>query len=135
MTVPVVDAQPLVAALTAAMATQGIAFAEGKKPTVTAGDPYIVGWFDSGVIEDRSMRSRDGWSTAVVLQSYGASPESVRIAVRQGRAAVLSLNGVVVGGRTVLMPSHSDPPPMQRDDDADPPIWWLSDEWRIRTSA
>jgi hypothetical protein len=69
-----------------------------------------------------------------VLQSYGSTPESVRIAVRQGRAAVFSLFGLTVGGRTVQMPSHTPPPPMQRDDDVQPPIWWQSDEWRIRTT-
>jgi len=135
MTSPVVDGQPLAAALTEAMTAQGIAYAEGRKPTVAPGLPYIVGWFDAGTVEDRSLRSRDGWSTALVLQSYGATPESVRLAVRKGRTAVLGLTGAVVGGRTVLMPSHSEPPPMQRDDNVDPPIWWLSDEWRIRTSS
>jgi hypothetical protein len=134
VTIPVADAQPLYAALAAAITAQGIAYAEGKKPTVTAGSPYIVAWFDSGSVENRSLQSRDGWSTSVTLQSYGATPESVRVAVRKGRAAVLSLAGVTVGGRTVQMPSHSPPPPMSRDDDADPPIFWQSDEWRIRTA-
>jgi hypothetical protein len=135
VTVPVIDAQPLITALAAALSAQGVAFGEGKKPTVAAGSPYIVGWFDSGTIENRSLRSRDGWSTAVVLQSYGSTPESVRIAVRKGRAAVFSLFGQAVGSRTVLMPEHLSPMPMQRDDDADPPIFWQSDEWRIRTTA
>ena len=134
MTAPVVDPQPLVAALAAAMAAQGIAYAEGKKPTVTAGSPYIVGWFDSGTVENRSLMSRDGWSTVVTLQSYGNSPESVRVAVRKGRAAVLALYGQAVAGRTVQLPSQSPPPPMQRDDDVQPPLFWQSDEWRIRTA-
>lgn len=129
---PVVDAQPLADALAAAMTAEGIAYAEGRKPTVAAGRPYVVGWFDQGVIGDQTMRFRDGWSMVVVLQSYGLSPDSVRVAVRKARAAVLGLAGDAVAGRVVQMPTHQASPPMQRDDDVDPPLWWQADEWRIR---
>ena len=133
MTAPVVDAGLLVAAIKTAMT--GIAYGEAAKPTVTAGSPYVVAWFDSGTVGDRSLRSRDGFSLVATFQCYGSSPESVRIAVRKVRAAVFSLFGTTVGGRTVLMPESLASPPMQRDDDVQPPLWWQADEWRFRTTA
>lgn len=134
MTVTVVDAQPFADAIKAAMQAQGITYAEGKKPTVAAGLPYVVGWLDQGTVDDSSLRMRDGWTLTVVLQSYGLAPDPVRVAVRKSRAAMFSLAGSTVGGRRVGLPVHVPPPPLQRDDDADPPIWWQSDEWRIPTT-
>jgi hypothetical protein len=135
VTIPVVDAQPYADAIEAAVTAQGVAYAEGRKPDgVPAGHPYIVGWLDAGTVGNRSMRSRDGFSLVVTLQCYGSSVDSVRFAVTRARAAVASLSGAAVGGRVLLVPSHEPSPPMDRDDDADPPIWWQSDEWRFRTS-
>ena len=131
MTAPVVvDPQPLIAAVKAAVA--GVAYAEGKKPTVAAGAPYVVAWFDAGTVGNRSLRSRDGFSLVGTFNCYGSTPESVRIAVGKVRAGVMSLFGDVVAGRTVQMPEHLAGPPMQRDDDVAPPLWWQTDEWRFR---
>lgn len=130
----VVDAQPFADVIGAALDAQGIAHAEGRKPTVAAGLPYVVWWLDAGSVEDRSLRSRDGFSLVLVLQCYGFNPDAVRFAVRKGRAAVAGLAGAVAGDRVLMVPEQTPPPPMTRDDDADPPIWWQSDEWRLRTS-
>jgi hypothetical protein len=135
VTVPVVDAQPFSDAIKTAMTAQGITYAEGKRPaSVPAGASYIVGWLDSGRVEDRSLKSRDGFSMAVVLQAYGLSPDSVRFAVRKGRSAIASLTGVTAGSRQILPPSHLTGTPMQRDDSVNPPLWWTTDEWRLRTA-
>jgi hypothetical protein len=130
----VVDAQPYADAIKAALTAQGIAHDEGRKPTVAAGLPYIVWWLDPGSVEDRSMRSRDGFSLVVVLQCYGFGPDAVRFALRKGRLAVASLASATVAGRVLMVPSQDPPPPMQRDDGADPPLWWQSDVWRLHTS-
>lgn len=135
MTMPVVDAQPLVAAVTTAIAAQGLAIGDGRKPAVSAGRPYAVAWFDAGVVGDRSLLSRDGFSLTAPFQLYGLTPESVRWAVKQLRAGLLSLGGQVVDGRTVHTPEHLAATSPDRDDKADPgPLWWVYDEWRIRTS-
>jgi hypothetical protein len=130
VTVTVVDAQPLIDAIKAAVT--GVAYAEGKKPAVTAGLPYVVAWFDAGSVTNRSLRSRDGFELVGTFQCYGNSPESVRLAVRKVRAAVFGLFGATVAGRTVQMPEHLPGPPMDRDDDVDPPLWWQTDGWRFR---
>ena len=132
MTAPVVDVQPLVAAVKAAVI--GVSVGEGKKPTVAAGKPYVVVWFDAGAVDNRSLRSRDGLALTATFQCYGATPESVRVAVRRVREGVASLHRAVVEGRTLHLPEHLAGPPMQRDDDVQPPLWWQTDEWRFRTS-
>lgn len=132
--VAVVDAQPLVDAITEAITAQGLAVGDGEKPAAAVGRPYVVAWFDSGTVEDRSMRSRDGFSLVGSFQVYGFDPDSVRWAVGKLRAAVLGLHRASVTGRNVLMPEHLAGPPMSRDNAADPPLWWQVDEWRLRTS-
>lgn len=129
-----VNPQPLYAALQSAIAP-GVAVAIGKKPTVTAGKPWVVMWPDAGNVTDDSLRSRDGWATVVSFHCAGLTPESVLIAVRKVRDAVIGLHLQVIDGRTVQMPEHRPGPPMQRDDDADPPVFVQYDEWRIRTTA
>ncbi len=134
MTAPVVDAQPYADVIKVALTGQGISHAEGRKPTVAAGVPYIVWWLNAGRVTNRSLKSRDGFELVVTFECYGGNPDAVRFAVRKGRVAVSSLFGHVIGGRTVLMPVHVASPDMARDDDLQPPLWWQTDEWRIRTS-
>lgn len=129
----VVDAQPLVDAITAAVVAQGLAVGDGEKPTVTAGRPYVVAWFGSGTVSDRSLVGRDGFTLDGRFQVYGFDPDSIRWAVKKLRAGVLGLHLTVVGGRAVLMPEHLASTDGDRDDKADPgPLWWLFDEWRFR---
>lgn len=134
MTAPVTSTA-LVAALATELTARGIAFGHGKKPTVAPGAPYIVGFFDAGRIEDRSLVSRDGWSTVGAFHCAGLTPESAFVATRKLREAALALSGQTVGGRRVQKPSQViEPPPVDRDDDADPVIYVQYDEWRFRTT-
>lgn len=136
MTVPVVDAQPLVDAVRAAVAAQQVAVDVGQKPTVAAGKPWVVMWPDSGAVVDRSLRSRDGFTMRVSFQCFGLSPASALWAVRRVRVAVLGLAEQTVAGRIVRLPSLMEsPPPLTRDDDVNPPIWMQYDEARFRTFA
>jgi hypothetical protein len=134
MTAPVVDAQPLIDAIKAEVTAAGVAIAEGKKPTVSAGRPYIVAFYDSGAVDDRSLRSRDGWAMVGSFQCAGLSPESARFAARKLRGALLALHGATFGDRALQMPAHLGPLPMQRDDDAEPVLFIQIEEWRLRLS-
>jgi hypothetical protein len=93
-----------------------------------------VGWFDAGTIDNRSLRSRDGWVCVATFHSFGLTPESARIANRVIRGVVLALHRTVIGGRTVQMPENLVSVPMSRDDDADPAQFLQIDEWRIRAA-
>lgn len=131
MTVAVINAQPFIDAIKAAVT--GVAYAEGRKPTVAAGSPYVVAWFDSGSVTDISLAARDGFEIVATFECYGSAPDSVRFAVRKVRAAVFSLAGQTVGGRLLQMPENVASPSIQRDDDVQPPLWWQPDVWRFRT--
>jgi hypothetical protein len=132
VTAPTVDASPLIDAIKAAVTSAGVAIAEGRKPASVGTRPYIVAFFDAGTVDDRSLRSRDGWSMYCSFQCAGLTPESARFAVRKLRDALLGLHLTVIGGRTVQMPVHEFPAPMTRDDDADPVLFIQIDEWRLR---
>ena len=134
MTAPVVDVEPLIQAIKTSVTNAGVAVGEGRKPTVAAGRPYIVAFFDPGAVEDRSLRSRDGISIVGSFQCAGLTPESARFASRKLRDALLALHLTAFGDRRLLMPSHLGPLPMQRDDDADPVLFVVIDEWRFRLS-
>jgi hypothetical protein len=136
MTTATVDVAPLVAAVRAGLAAHpaAVAFAEATQPADTAGRPYIVAFFDPGTIENRSMRSRDGWSTVGSFQCAGRSPESARVAVRALRTVVLGLVGAPFAGGTLRVPEHLPAAPMDRDEDAQPVLFIQIDEWRFRLS-
>lgn len=134
MTAPVVNASPLIDAIKTAVTTAGVAFSEGRKPTVDAGKPWIVAFFDAGQVEDRTLLSRDGWSMIGSFQCAGLTPESARFAARKLRGALLGMRGQVFDGRALHLPSHLGPLPLQRDDDADPVVFIQIDEWRFRTT-
>ena len=127
---------PLIAALKAAVeagGASGVPFGDGKKPA-TATTRYIVAWFDGGRVEDRSLRSRDGWSAVGTFHCYGQTPDAARYANQKLTAAVLSLFGQAVGDRVLLMPEQVSTVPLQRDDDADPAMFDVISEWRFRAS-
>jgi hypothetical protein len=130
----VVDAGPLIKAITDAVAANGVLIAEGMKPVNVGSKPYVVAFFDAGTIGDRSLKSRDGFSVYASFQCAGLSPESARFAVTKLRQAVLGLFNTTVGDRRLLMPSHEFGGPMDRDDDADPVLFVQIDEWRFRAS-
>lgn len=126
--------QPLIDAVKAAVVAGGVAIGDGIKPA-NATTRWLVAWFDGGTIDDRSLRSRDGFTLTVTLHGFGLSPEAARFAIRKARDGILGLHRAVVDGRTVQMPEQLVGLPMQRDDDVDPPLFLQIDEWRIKTSA
>jgi hypothetical protein len=133
VTVPTLDAQPLITALKTALNTAGVALGDGVKPSTTS-SRYIVAWFDAGTVEDSSLRSRDGFSLVGTFHCYGTTPEAARFAYDALTAAVLGLRGATVGGRVLLMPEQLTSLPLQRDDKLSPPLFDAICEWRFRTS-
>jgi hypothetical protein len=134
VTAPVVSAQPLVAAIKAAVEAQGVPLGDGRKPADVGNEPWVVAWFDAGTVSDRTLRSRDGWSVVGVFRCCGLSPEAARVASRALRTALLGLHRATVDGRVLLMPENLASPPMTRDDDVSPPLFVQVDEWRFRTT-
>lgn len=131
----IVDPQPLINAIKAAIAAQGVAVGVAKKPVVAAGLPWVVMWPDGGAITNRSMASRDGFLMVLALHCFGLSPDSAWVALRKARVGVTGMANAVVAGRGIQVPIPLESlPPISRDDDVDPPLFMQYDEWRIQTS-
>lgn len=130
------NAGPIVAAVKAAVESggaSGVPFGDGVMPS-NATTRYIVAWFDPGRVDDRTLRSRDGWSAVGTFHCYGLTPDAARFANDKLTVAILGLHLQTVGGRVLLMPEQVSTVPLQRDDDADPPVFDAISEWRFRTS-
>jgi hypothetical protein len=125
-----------VSALTDAVApTVGVPVGVGKQPTRDGTKPFVVIYPDGGLRSAVTMRANDGLAETWVCHSFGLTPESAAIAERKLAAAIYALHRASVGGRVVQYPEQLSTVPLQRDDDADPPLYDLITEWRLPTSA
>jgi len=68
----------------------------------------------------------------VQVMSFGLGPEQAEWVADRARATLLA--GISVTGRTVLGVEHEPSPPLSRDDDVQPPVFYLSETFRFRTT-
>lgn len=135
MTAPlVIELQPLVDEISSRVAALGVPFGDGHEPDRVDNNPWVVGWFDAGTYAARSLIGGDAWSTVGTFHCCGLTPESARVAVRRLTEVIKGLHLAVVDGRQVQMPQQLTASPLDRDDDADPPVYLQAVEWRLRTS-
>jgi hypothetical protein len=133
---PVVDAQPLIAALKPRSPRRASRTARAQEADVAAGCPTSCGWFDAGTVDGPvaavARRLRSTMHRSAVLRDSSTE----RFASRSARSAqaVLSLLGRRSTAGRCMMPEHIPPPPMARDDDVQPPLWYQADQWRFRTT-
>lgn len=123
----------LVAALDAAVTAAGVAFGSSKKPA-DATTRYVVADFDSGRVEDSSLRARDGWTATGTFRCYGQTDLAAWHADEILKVAILSLRGTTVDDRVLGMPLQLDAVPIQRDDDTSPPLYAAMSVWRFPTT-
>jgi hypothetical protein len=127
-----------VTALTNAVATTlsagGLAVGVGKTPTNTGTKPFVVIWPDGGMRESVTMKAGDGLAETWVCHCYGLTAESAAVALTRLNAAIVALHRSEVNGRTVQYPEQLSALPLSRDDDADPPLFDLTVEWRLTTT-
>jgi hypothetical protein len=120
-------------AVTAALAP-AIQVGVGKQPTRDGTKPWVVIWPDSGVRSAATMKANDGYAETWVCHCWGLTEASARVAERKLADAIYALHTDTVGGRLVQFPEQLSAVPLQRDDAADPPLFNLIAEWRLRTS-
>lgn len=124
----------LTAALAVAAAAAGLPVGVGKQPVHDADEPFVVVWPDPGVRSAVTMKANDGLAETWVCHCYGLTPESAEVAVRKLTAAVYGLHRQVIGGRLVQWPEQLSAVPLSIDRDAQPHLYDLTAEWRMRTS-
>ena len=123
--------QPLFTAIKSGITSAGVACDIGQKPS-TATTRWVVLWPDAGTITDRSLKSRDGFDVTLALHAYGLSPEAAGFALRKARDVIQAQRGTTVDGRKVQTPVNELGRLLDRDDVADPPVFWHYDEWRFK---
>jgi hypothetical protein len=125
-----------VTALTDAVAPSvGVPVGVGKQPTRDGTKPWVVIWPDGGLRSAVTMRANDGLAETWVCHCFGLTPESAGVAERKLATAIYALHRATIGGRLVQYPEQLSTVPLQRDDTADPPLFDLISEWRLRTSV
>jgi hypothetical protein len=73
-----------------------------------------------------------GMLYTVQVMSFGLGPEQAEWVADRARAALLV--SLAIEGRTWIGVQHEPSPPLARDDDVSPPVFYLSETFRIRTS-
>lgn len=118
------------AAVIAALEAADLAVGLGQKPE-GAGTKYAV-LSTFGDVEPSSVSEPYGafiWTGQ--LMCVGQGPEQAEWVSDRARSVLLG--PLSITGRTWISVSHEPGPPLQRDEDVNPPLFWLSETYRILT--
>lgn len=131
------DITPHVDAVKAALAGAGLAVGDGGAPPAASIPPtkiYAAVYFDPGRSVTESLADeRTDFDLGFQVTYVGPTAEKVRWAVQRGRMA---LHGpIVVAGRNAWRPEELGGPPIQRDDDVSPALYYLPVQYRLQSTA
>lgn len=132
MTAPTV--LPHVAAVQAALAAAGLTVYLGGAPADPAPLPKVYAVVYSGPGSASSDSLADDRTTLDVLLQVtcvATTPEGALGTADRTRAALSP--PLAVDGRATWRPEELGGPPLQRDDDVTPPLWYLPVQYRIRS--
>lgn len=118
------------AAVLAAIGAADVTVGLGQKPAGAGAKWAVLSTF--GDVEPSSVSEPYGafvWTGQVMC--VGQGPEQAEWVSDRVRAALLA--PLSVTGRTWVGVSHEPGPPLLRDDDVNPPLFWLSETYRITT--
>jgi len=131
MTVPTV--LPHVDAVQAALAGAGLTVFLGGAPTSSGWSPadvYVVLYPEPGAAVRESLADqRTDFTTTFQITCVGGSMERALWAADKARVALSS--PLVVAGRATWRPEDLGGPPVQRDDDTNPPSWFVPVQYRL----
>ncbi|NYV73183.1 hypothetical protein [Streptomyces sp. UH6] len=131
MTVPVPDVLPHVDAVMEALAAGGLTAYLGGAPASTP-TQYCVVYPDPGRASSSSLSGRPTDLAAVVqMTCIGTTAErALWVAGRVRRALAQPLT---VDGRRSWRPEDLGGPPVARDDDVTPPLWFVPVQYRLHS--
>ena len=129
------DIKPHVDAITAALTGAGLTVGDGGAPaSIPATGIYAVLYFDPGRSVSESLADqRTDFHLSFQVTLVGPTAEKVRWASQRLRDA---LHGpLTVAGRNAWRPEEDGGPPVQRDDDVSPPLYYLPVQYRLQSTA
>ncbi|MFD5509024.1 hypothetical protein ACFWIB_14775 [Streptomyces sp. NPDC127051] len=122
-------------AVLAALTTGGLAVGEGgAPPSVPATGVYAALYVDPGQSLPESLADqRTNFALSFQVTCVGPTPEKCRWAAQRARMALHA--PLAVAGRTAWRPEELGGPPMQRDDDVSPPLYYLPVQYRLQSTS
>ncbi|MEU5588031.1 hypothetical protein [Streptomyces chrestomyceticus] len=129
------DIGPHIEAVRAALAGAGLAVGLGGAPSpVPAGGRYAVLYPDPGTVGRESLADRRT-DLAILFQVTCVGPTAVQClwVAQQVRRALHP--PLAVPGRSTWRPEELGGPPVARDDDVSPPLYFLPVQYRLQSTA
>jgi hypothetical protein len=119
-------------AVLAALVDGGLAAYDGQAPPGATG-PRVVVYFDAGA-DSGTLGDRHRW-LLVEFQAtaVGTTPKQARWASDKTRAVLLTAQLVVPGRSVSPLWQVGAPPPIQRDDDVTPPLFYQPVSYQFRS--
>ncbi|MFE2140183.1 hypothetical protein ACFXA3_00185 [Streptomyces sp. NPDC059456] len=122
-------------AIVAALAGGGLTVGDGVAPaSVPSTGIFAVVYFDPGQSLTESLADqRTNFSLSFQVTCVGPTPEKCRWAAHRARMALYA--PLAVAGRTAWRPEELGGPPIQRDDDVSPPLYYLPVQYRLQSTS
>jgi hypothetical protein len=130
------DVLPEMDAVQAALETAGLTVYVGGAPTAAGWSPpaqYTVLYPDPGTAVRESLADdRTDLATLMQVTCVGATVERALWVAGRVRAALSA--PLVVDGRACWRPEDLGGPPVQRDDDVTPPVFFVPVQYQLRST-
>ncbi|MEW2415289.1 hypothetical protein AB0953_16460 [Streptomyces sp. NPDC046866] len=121
----------------AALVAAGLAVGDGgapPAPSIPATGIYAAVFFDPGRSIGESLADqRTDFDLSFQVTVVGPTAEKVRWGGQRVRAALHA--PLAVAGRTAWRPEELGGPPIQRDDDVSPPLYYLPVQYRLQSTS
>ncbi|MFD8577148.1 hypothetical protein ACFV1H_17680 [Streptomyces virginiae] len=129
------DIKPHLDAVKAALAGVGLAVGDGGRPAVVPSTGiYAALYFDPGQSVRESLADlRTDFTMAFQVTYVGPTAEKALWAAQKGREALHAQ--LTVAGRTAWRPEELGGPPLDRDDDVSPPLYFLPVQYRLQSTS
>lgn len=129
------DIKPHLDAITAALAGAGLAVGQGGAPSpVPASSIYVALYLDPGQSLRESLAdARTDFAVLFQVTCVGPTQEKCLWAAQKTRTALHT--PLAVAGRAAWRPEELGGPPVQRDDDVSPPLYFLPVQYRLQSTA
>ncbi|MFJ3201017.1 hypothetical protein [Streptomyces sp. NPDC086989] len=124
-------------AIVAALTAGGLVVGDGGAPakaSIPSTGIYAAIYFDPGQSLSESLADqRTDFSLSFQVTCVGPTAEKCRWAAHRARMALYA--PLVVAGRSAWRPEELGGPPIQRDDDVSPPLYYLPVQYRLQSTA
>ena len=129
------DIGPHLDAVVGALEGAGLAVGQGGAPSpVPSTGRYVALYFDPGAVGRESLADqRTDFVLLFQVTCVGPTATKCLWVAQQVRKALYGR--LVVAGRAALRPEELGGPPVSRDDDVSPPLYFLPVQYRLQSTA